>query len=86
MTFPVRTEPGAKDHEMVKITSLEQIHLLSKPTLLRRSLIKSSLIMSAGRDSIVSIVASDDMFPISWIIPAWEHHTDQLSQSRDVPE
>ena len=42
--------------------------------------------MSAGRDSIVSIVASDDMFPISWIIPAWEHHTDQLSQSRDVPE
>ena len=33
MTFPVRTEPGAKDHEMVKIKSLEQIHLLSSPTL-----------------------------------------------------
>ena len=65
MTFPVKTEPGAKDHEMVKIKSLEQIHLLSDIVRRRRSLIKSSLIMSAARDSIVSIVASDDMFPIS---------------------
>ena len=33
MTFTVKTEPVAKDHEMVKIKSLEQIHLLSAPTL-----------------------------------------------------
>ena len=74
MTFTVKTEPGAKDHEMVKIKSLEQIctsPLLSdivrrrREEERRRSLIKSSLIMSAARDSIVSIVASDDMFPIS---------------------
>ena len=35
--------------------------------------------MSAGRGSIVSIVASDDMFPISWIIPGLRALSDRLS-------
>ena len=52
-----------------KIVRTNTSPLLADIVLRRRSLIKSSLIMSAVRDSIVSIVASDDMFPISWIIP-----------------
>ena len=62
--------------------------LLSDIVRWRRSLIKSSLIMSAGRDSIVSIVASDDMFPISWIIPglrAGEHYLGLTSWVSEAP-
>ena len=47
--------------------------------------------MSAGRDSIVSIVASDDMFPISWIIPGlrashWPAESETPLRSKAVGE